>query len=105
MDVEKLIKHFNKYPLEYIQDNIVKFHKNTGIVGCFYLFVWYSSYDSNNLRKRGHNNYDLLSNNINLINNNISKNYDNTIIHFNTPMSKDNELLLFIIKQEKIKLN
>lgn len=31
-DIVKLNEHFNKYPLEYIDSNIVKFYKNTGLL-------------------------------------------------------------------------
>ena len=31
-DIVNINKHFNKYPLVFINDNIVKFYKNTGLL-------------------------------------------------------------------------
>ncbi len=39
LDLNKFAKHLNNYPAEYIQENIVKFHKNTGVVRANYILV------------------------------------------------------------------
>ena len=50
-DILKLKQHFGKYPLEFINQNIVKFYKNTGLITAVGIFVFYSLYDINNLTK------------------------------------------------------
>ena len=49
----KLIKHLNKYPKEYITDeiNITNFYKNIGLINAFKILVFLSIYDVNNLTK------------------------------------------------------
>jgi len=96
MDEIKLFKHLDRYPMEFILENLTMFHKNMGLVGCMYVMVWTSNYDINNLqviasKMRG----DLLSN-IADINKKINVDYGNTIVNFNTPMDLLNELYLFI---------
>lgn len=96
MDIPKLFKHFNQYPLEFILDNIVKFHKNSGVVGISYIFVWLSLNDINNLENIGKGLLDQITMNIKDINKNIHKDFGNTIINYKLPMDMDNELFLFI---------
>jgi len=45
-DIENLNKHFAKYPLEFIDENIVKFYTNTGLLTAFgvlvfFIFIWF----------------------------------------------------------------
>ena len=44
-DIVKLNQHFAKYPLEFIDENIVKFYKNTGLltainIKCLVIFIF-----------------------------------------------------------------
>jgi hypothetical protein len=48
-DIVKLNQHFAKYPLHFINENLVKFYKNTGLLTAFGVLVFSSSYDINNL--------------------------------------------------------
>lgn len=96
MDYVKLFKHLDGYPLEYLQDNLTKFHKNMGLVGCCYVMVWLSCYDIKNLQVIASGVREQLLSNISKINNNIHVDYGNTIVNFITPMDLSNELYLFI---------
>lgn len=97
INVPKFINHLNKYPLNFILDNIVKYHKNTGIVGLCGILVWLSLCDINNLKRIANDILQNIHKNIININDNIHKDYGNTIVNFKTPMVKDNvELFLFI---------
>lgn len=47
-DIEKFIQHFYKYPLEFIDQNIVKIYKNTGLLTAmgvlvcfFFISLWF----------------------------------------------------------------
>ena len=96
MNVDKLFKHLDRYPLEFIMDNLTMFHKNMGIVGCSYIMVWTSNCDINNLQVIASNMHEKLLSNIVDINNKIYVDYGNSIVNFNTPMDLSNELYLFI---------
>lgn len=94
--LEKLSKHLDRYPLEFLDSNIVKFYKNTGLVGCCYIFVWLSQSDINNLKKIATDFKDHIYKNIGIINLNIKNDMGNTIINHDKGMTLDDELLLLI---------
>jgi hypothetical protein len=106
--INNFINHLNGYPTEFIMDNLVRFHKNTGIVALSYILVWLSLYDINNLKHIANALLKMINQNITTINENIHKDFGNTIVNFNTPIDKKNlELFLFICidrsNQEMIK--
>lgn len=96
IDENKLFKHLDRYPMEFISENLTMFHKNMGLVGCMYVMVWASVYDINNLILIAYKMREKLLSNIAEINKNINVDYGNTIVNFNTPMDLLNELYLFI---------
>ena len=75
LNLEKLIKHLSKYPIEYIIDNenITKFYKNIGLISAMYVLVFISIYDIDNLNKISREIKKGINNNIKLINENIYK--------------------------------
>jgi hypothetical protein len=98
IDEIKLFKNLDRYPLEFLSENLTMFHKNMGLVGCMNVLVWTSNYDINNLQEIASTwsmREDLLSNIVD-INKKINVDYGNTIVNFNTPMGLLNELYLFI---------
>jgi hypothetical protein len=96
IDEVKLLKHLDRYHIEFILENLTMFHKNMGLVGCMNVLVWTSNYDINNLQEIASKmRKDLLSNIVD-INKKIKVDYGNTIVNFNTPMGLLNELYLFI---------
>jgi hypothetical protein len=50
-DIEGIIQHFDKYPIEFLDQNIVKFYKNTGLLIAANVIVFSPIYDINNLTK------------------------------------------------------
>ena len=79
----KLNKHFDQYPLEFIDQNIVKFYKNTGLLTAAGVLVFASIYDINNLTEISINLKKHILSNIEIINKNVHKDLNNTIINYN----------------------
>jgi hypothetical protein len=50
-DLIKLNQHFNNYPLEFLNNNIVQIYKNTGLLGVNGILVFFPFYDITNLFK------------------------------------------------------
>ena len=48
-DIEGINQHFDKYPIEFIDQNIVKFYKNTRLLAATGVLVFAPFYDINNL--------------------------------------------------------
>lgn len=96
MDEVKLFKHLDGYPLEFLMENLTRFHINMGLVGCSYIMVWTSNCDIKNLKVIASGMREQLLSNISNINKDIHVDYGNTIVNFNTPMDLLNELYLFI---------
>jgi hypothetical protein len=95
-DIVKLNQHFAKYPLEFIDQNIVKFYKNTGLLTAVGIFVFYSLYDINNLTNISSNIKKDIIDNIDIINKNVHKDLNNTIINYTKQFDINSEIILII---------
>jgi hypothetical protein len=95
-DVVNLNKHFAKYPLEFIAENITLFYKNTGLLGLFGIVLVFSLYDINNLIKISSGIKDQIYKHIDKINENVHKNLGNTIINYTNKFDTNSEIMLII---------
>ena len=95
-DIENLNKHFAKYPLEFIDENIVKFFKNTGLLTARGVLVFWSLYDFNNLIKISSEFKNGIINNIQIINKNVHKDLNNTIVNYTNKFDINSEIMLII---------
>jgi len=95
-DIVKMNEHFAKYPVEFIDENIIKFYKNTGLLTAVGVFVFASIYDIENLKKISLNIKKQINNNINIINNNVHKDLNNTIINYTNKFDINSEIMLII---------
>ena len=95
-DIVGINKHFDKYPLEFIDENIVKFYKNTGLLTAAGVFVFASLYDIENLKKISLDIKKQINDNINIINNNVHKDLNNTIINYTNKFDTNSEIMLII---------
>jgi hypothetical protein len=75
-DIVKLNQHFAKYPIQFIDENIVKFYKNTGLLTALSVLVFASTYDINNLRVISSNLKKIIIDNIEIINKNVHKDFN-----------------------------
>ena len=96
LDIENLNKHFAKYPLEFLHQNIVKFYKNTGLLTATGVFVFSSLYDFNNLTVISSNFKNIIKNNIEIINKNVHKDLNNTIVNYTNKFDINSEIMLII---------
>lgn len=94
VELPKFSEHFYRYPSQYIQDNIVRFYKNTGVVGVFEVLVWLSLCDNKNLENISKGFFTCINSNIKFINDNIHKDFGNTIINYKNPITRVNDLPL-----------
>jgi hypothetical protein len=95
-DIVKINEHFAKYPLEFIDQNIVKFYKNTGFLTAVGVFVFASLYDLENLKEMSLNIKKQINNNIQIINKNVHKDLNNTIINYTNKFDINSEIMLII---------
>ena len=95
-DIEKLNKHFAKYPLEFIDQNIVKFYKNTGLLTAFGVSESLISYDIYDYLKISRIIKNSIINNIEDINKNVHKDLNNTIINYTNKFDINSEIMLII---------
>jgi hypothetical protein len=95
-DIVKLNQHFDKYPLEFIDQNIVKFYKNTGLLTGRGVLVFFPSYDIENLTKISFNIKKNILDNINIINKNVHKDLNQTIINYKNKFDINSEIMLII---------
>ena len=95
-DIENLNKHFAKYPLEFIDENIVKFYKKTGLLTARGVLVFWSLYDFNNLIKISSEFKNGIINNIQIINKNVHKDLNNTIVNYTNKFDINSEIMLII---------
>ena len=93
-DIEKFIQHFSKYPLEFIDQNIVKIYKNTGLLTGFSILVFLSLYDFNNLTAISSNIKNTIINNIEIIN--VHKDFNNTLVSYTDKFDYNSEIMLII---------
>lgn len=95
-DIVKINEHFAKYPLEFVDQNIVKFYKNTGLLTAVGAFVFASFYDLENLKEMSLNIKKQINNNIQIINKNVHKDLNNTIINYTNKFDINSEIMLII---------
>nr|AQU12778.1 hypothetical protein [Thelephora ganbajun] len=95
-DIVKMNEHFAKYPVEFIDENIVKFYKNTGLLTAVGVFVFASLYDIENLKKISLNIKKQINKNIEIINKNVHKDLNNTIINYTNKFDINSEIMLII---------
>ena len=95
-DIVKMNQHFDKYPLEFIDQNIVKFYKNTGLLTAIGVLVFSSFYDIKNLKEISLNNKRHILKNIKIINKNVDKDLNNTIINYTNKFDINSEIMLII---------
>ena len=95
-DIENLNKHFNKYPLQFINQNIVKFYKNTGLLTAFGVSESLISYDIYDYLKISRIIKNTIINNIEDINKNVHKDLNNTIINYTNKFDINSEIMLII---------
>jgi hypothetical protein len=97
-DIVKINQHFNKYPLEFISENIPLFYKNTGLLCVKGVLVFFPNYDINNLIKISENIKRDILKKVEIINNTVQSNEDlgNTIINYNSKFDTSNEIMLII---------
>ena len=95
-DVVKLNEHFNKYPVEYIDANIVKFYKNTGLICVSSILVFAPFCDINNLLRLTSGIKRRVISCIENINNNVHKDFNNTIINYTDKVNINTEIMLII---------
>lgn len=90
-------EHFAKYPIEFIDENIVKFYKNMGLLTAVGVFS--SFYDIENLKfkkKISLNIKKQINNNIKIINKNVHKDLNQTIINYTNKFDINSEIMLII---------
>lgn len=95
-DIVKLNQHFAKYPIEFIDENIVKFYKNTGLLTAMSILVFSSNYDENNLIRISSQIKKHILDNIKNINNLVDKDFNQTIINYENKFDKNSEIMLII---------
>jgi LAGLIDADG endonuclease/Cytochrome C and Quinol oxidase polypeptide I len=95
-DIEKLNQHFAKYPLRFVDQNIVKFYKNTGLLSARGILVFFSLYDIENLIVLSTNIKKNIIDNIEIINKNVHKDLNNTIINYTNKFDINTEIMLII---------
>ena len=95
-DIVKLNQHFAKYPIEFIDENIVKFYKNTGLLTAMSILVFSSNYDENNLIRISLQIKKHILDNIKNINNLVDKDFNQTIINYENKFDKNSEIMLII---------
>lgn len=92
----KLNEHLSKYSLEFIDENIVKFYKNTGLLNVSGILVFLPFYDINNLIRLSSNIKKHFIKNIEIINNNVHKDLNNSIINYKNKFDVNSEIMLMI---------
>jgi hypothetical protein len=96
IDFKKLINHFSQYPLEALDYQITKVYKNTGLVECNAIIVWYSCYDINNLKEIASSIKSKLLLNIDIINKTVHLDHKNTIENIIEKINVNSDILLII---------
>jgi hypothetical protein len=95
-DIEKLNQHFAKYPLQFINQNIVKFYKNTGLLTAFGVGESVTFYDYSDFTRISSIIKNTMINNIKIINKNVHKDLNNTIINYTNKFDINSEIMLII---------
>ncbi len=95
-DIVQMNEHFAKYPIEFMDQTIVKIYKNTGLLTAIGVFVFYSFYDLQNLKEMSLNIKKQIYRNINNINDNVHKDLNNTMLNYTNKFDTNSEILLVI---------
>jgi hypothetical protein len=95
-DIEKLNQHLAKYPLQFIDQNIVKIYKNTGLLTAFGVSESLTFYDFNNLTAISSKIKNTIIDNIKIINKNVHKDLNNTKINYTNKFDINSEIMLII---------
>ena len=95
-DIVKLNEHLSQYPSHFLNENITRVYKNTGLINSTSILVFFSLYDINNLNQISKDIFKDIKSNINVINNNLDINQGNTITNFLNNVEGNKELFLFI---------
>jgi hypothetical protein len=104
--IKNLNKHFAKYPLKFINQNIVKFYKNTGLLTATGVLVFLSLYDFNNLTVISSKFKNVITDNIEIINKNVHKDLNIKIVNYTNKFDINSEIMLIIQADfEKINKN
>jgi hypothetical protein len=95
-DIEKLNQHFAKYPLQFIDQNIIKFYKNTGLLTVFGVGESLTLNDYNDFIRISSKIQNTIIDNIEIINKNVHKDLNNTIINYTNKFDINSEIMLII---------
>jgi hypothetical protein len=85
-----------KYPLQFIDQNIVKIYKNTGLLTAFGVSESLTFYDFNNLTEISSKIKNTIIDNIKIINKNVHKDLNNTKINYTNKFDINSEIMLII---------
>jgi len=95
-DIVKLNQHFAKYPNLFINQNIVKFYKNTGLLTSFGIGESLSFYEFDELIGISSRIKNIIIENTETINKNVHKDLNNTIINYTNKFDINSEIMLII---------
>jgi Cytochrome C and Quinol oxidase polypeptide I/LAGLIDADG endonuclease len=95
-DIVKLNQHFAKYPNLFINQNIEKFYKNTGLLISFGIGESLSFYEFDELIGISSRIKNIIIENTETINKNVHKDLNNTIINYTNKFDINSEILLII---------
>lgn len=95
-DIVKLNQHFVKYPIGFINENVVRIYKNTGLLNAISVLVFAPTSEFNNLINLSKEMKNQIINNIELINNLVDKDFNNTIVNYKTKFEINSEIMLII---------
>jgi len=95
-DIENLNKHFSKYPPVFINQNIIKIYKNTGLLAAFGVSESLFPYDFYELTVISSEIKKTIIENIKFINKNVDKDFNNTIINYTNKFDIKSEIMLII---------
>jgi hypothetical protein len=95
-DIVKLNQHFAKYPNLFINQNIVKFYKNTGLLTSFGIGESLSFYEFDELIGISSIIKNIIIENTETINKNVHKDLNNTIINYTNKFDINSEIMLII---------
>lgn len=95
-DIVNLNKHFAKYPNLFINQNIVKFYKNTGLLTSFGIGESLFYYEFDELIEISSRIKNIIIDNIKNINKNVHKDLNNTIVNYTNKFDINSEIMLII---------
>jgi len=95
-DVQNLNKHLSKYPPDFLNENITRVYKNTGLLYSSNILVFLSLYDIKNLENIANSIKKDIKNNIDIINNTVYLDVKNTIENYSKKVKINKEIMLII---------